>query len=259
MNEFRHISSADNAQFKQLKKLASSAKERRKSGHSLIDGVHLLQALAHSGGQPLLLVIRAGSEHHPEFQPWLKQYRELPQLLMDEKLFEQISPVDTPSGLLAVVETKVPGQHHHRFALLLENIQDPGNLGSILRSAAAGGVDAVYLSKGCVDAWSPKVLRAAMGAHFVMAIFERADLPAMTDKFDKVIATHLAGEQSLYDLDLKRSVAFVFGNEGAGLSNELTALASHKIRIPMPGQMESLNVASAAAVCIFERVRQLQR
>lgn len=257
MSEFKQISSTDNTQFKQLKKLAHSARERRKEGKTLLDGVHLLHALQQAGGKPELLIVRAGSENHPEFKPWLHHYADRPQILLDEKLFDQISPVETPSGLLSLVRMKQPEQQYYQCALLLEDIQDPGNLGTIFRSAAAAGVEAVYLSKGCVDAWSPKVLRAAMGAHFIIDIHERFDLSSLAANFDKLVATHLAATESLYDLDLTGSVAFIFGNEGAGLSGELTTLANHKIRIPMPGQMESLNVAAAAAICVFERVRQL--
>jgi TrmH family RNA methyltransferase len=142
--------------------------------------------------------------------------------------------------------------------LLLEDIQDPGNLGSMLRTAAAAGADTVYLSKGCTDAWSPKALRGGMGAQFQLALHEHADLiTAARDFPGKVIATSLAAGDSLYALDLRGPSAFVFGNEGAGLSAELLAAASHRIRIPMPGQMESLNAAAAAAICLFERVRQL--
>ncbi|MDH5300834.1 MAG: RNA methyltransferase [Gammaproteobacteria bacterium] len=256
MSSFRQISSADNAQFKQLKKLAGSARERRKQNQTLLDGVHLLQSLQQAGGSPELLLVRAGSETNPEFQPWFETFADKPALLLDAKLFDQISPVETPSGLLALINIPRPAQRQINSALLLENIQDPGNLGSILRSAAAGGIDAVYLSKGCVDAWSPKVLRGGMGAHFALDLHEHAELTDAARRFDKIIATHLDASQSLYDLDLRGNIAFVFGNEGAGLSDELAAVASHKIIIPMPGQIESLNVAAAAAICVFERVRQ---
>jgi TrmH family RNA methyltransferase len=128
----------------------------------------------------------------------------------------------------------------------------------MLRSAAAAGADTVYLSKGCADAWSPKALRGGMGAQFQLALIEHADLMAVGQAFaGKLIATSLAASDSLYDLDLTGPTAFVFGNEGAGLSEELLALASHRTRIPMPGQVESLNAAAAAAICLFERVRQL--
>jgi len=144
-----------------------------------------------------------------------------------------------------------------RFALLLEDIQDPGNLGSMLRSAAAAGCDAIFLSTGCADAWSPRVLRAAMGGHFVLDIHERQDLPAVARAFPgALLAASLQAGSSLYDCDLRGNVAFLVGNEGAGLSASLLDTATQSIAIPMPGRVESLNAAAATAICLFEAVRQ---
>ena len=118
-------------------------------------------------------------------------------------------------------------------------------------------MDAVYLSEGCADAWSPKALRGGQGAHFVLPIIERADLLQVIADFNgQTLATSLHGE-SLYALDLTQPVAFVIGNEGAGLSDALLAAAGQRVHIPMPGNVESLNAAAAAAVCLFERVRQV--
>jgi TrmH family RNA methyltransferase len=140
---------------------------------------------------------------------------------------------------------------------LLEDIQDPGNLGSILRSAAAAGCDAVFLSQGCADVWSAKVLRAGMGGHFLLSLQEVADLPAVAAQFKgKLLATSLSAYTSLYNCDLQGSLAFAVGNEGAGLSARLMQFATQQIKIPMPGKVESLNVAAATAVCLFEAARQ---
>jgi len=156
------------------------------------------------------------------------------------------------------------------FALLLENIQDPGNLGSMLRSAAAAGCDAVFLSTGCADAWSPRVLRAAMGGHFALRICEQQDLPDVAKAFCEpplsglpayhsagmLLAASLKAKRSLYDCDLSGNIAFLIGNEGAGLSDDLLNLATRQITIPIPGRVESLNAAAATAICLFEAVRQ---
>ncbi|MCX7893875.1 MAG: RNA methyltransferase [Burkholderiales bacterium] len=141
--------------------------------------------------------------------------------------------------------------------LLLEEIQDAGNLGSILRTAAAAGVREVYLSKGSVFAWSPRVLRAGQGAHFSLAIREGAALAEVAAAFrGTVVATCPDAPESLFALDLGPAVAWIFGNEGAGISPALAARATRRAHIPMPGGAESLNVAAAAAVCLFEAVRQ---
>lgn len=257
VTHFKHITSVDNPKFKQLKKLATSARERRKAGQTLLDGVHLLHALADAGGVPELIVVREGAEHDEEIARCLARYASVPTLLFAPALFDAVSPVETPVGVLGLLFVPTPEQQTCRSAVLLENIQDPGNLGSILRTAAAAGVDAVFLSKGCAEAWSPKALRAGMGAHFVLAIHEQQELAQAAKGFDAAVATRLDGTQSLYDVDLAGSVAFVFGNEGAGLSPELSACATHQVTIPMPGKVESLNVAAAVAVCLFEWVRQL--
>jgi TrmH family RNA methyltransferase len=142
--------------------------------------------------------------------------------------------------------------------VLLEDIQDPGNLGSIFRSAAAAGIAEVFLSPGCADPWSPRVLRAGSGSHFSLRIREDADLVATAGLYaDRAIATVRDGPISVFDADLTGNVAVIFGNEGMGISAELRARASVAVTIPMPGAAESLNVAAAAAVCLFERVRQL--
>ena len=140
---------------------------------------------------------------------------------------------------------------------MLFRSQDPGNLGSLLRSAAAAGIHQVFLSKSSVHAWSPRVLRAGMGAHFMLNIYEQCELePLMRTFKGRVIATSHHAKSSLYELDLTGKVALLFGNEGAGLSQELLAAAHSVASIPMPGKAESLNIAAAAAVCLFERVRQ---
>ena len=146
------------------------------------------------------------------------------------------------------------------FCLLLEDVQDPGNVGSMLRSAAAAGVAQVLLSKHCAFAWSPKVLRAGQGAHFHVEIHEDVDLPAWAAAYraagGAVVAAVAAGGASLYATPLAGRAAIVIGNEGSGLSPALAAQATQRVTIPMPGGMESLNAAAAAAVCLFECARQ---
>ncbi|HQR51293.1 MAG TPA: RNA methyltransferase [Methylophilaceae bacterium] len=253
----KSIISRDNPTYKQLKKLAESARERRKTGHALLDGAHLVAACLAAGRLPEMLVVAESAAGNAEISGLLANTAGAQKIRLSDALFAEISPVETPTGLLAVVEIPhFPMLTRPEFGLLLEDVQDPGNLGSILRSAAAAGVQAAWLSAGCADAWSPRVLRAGMGAHFVLPVVERADLTAVATGFPgQVLAACLEGE-SLYRLDLAGPVAFMIGNEGAGLSRELIAAAGQRFTIPMPGRVESLNAAAAAAVCLFERVRQ---
>lgn len=253
-----HISSAENPLFRGVKKLIGSSKERRKTQRAVLDGWHLLEAYRQAHGVPERILLAERTGHGEEARRLLAAIDPRRITVLDDRLFDQLAPVEEPSGVLSVIAIPTPPKGTPHFCLLLEDIQDPGNLGSMLRTAAAAGADTVYLSKGCADAWSPKALRGGMGAQFQLALHEHADLVAVGREFSgKLIATSLAASKSLYTLDLTGSSAFVFGNEGAGLSDELLNIASHRIRIPMPGQVESLNAAAAAAICLFERVRQV--
>ncbi len=253
------IQSRDNPFFKELSRLTGSARQRGKAGQTLLDGAHLLAAYLDAGKQPRHILVNASSTHDVEIAALLERAAGVPVTQLDDRLFEELSELKTPTGILAVIDLPQPAGTiaDSRFALLLEDIQDPGNLGSMLRSAAAAGCDAVFLSTGCADAWSPKVLRAAMGGHFALDIHERQDLPMMAKSFrGALLAASLQATHSLYDCDLCGKVAFLVGNEGAGLSGGLLDLATRTIAIPMPGRVESLNAAAATAICLFEAVRQ---
>lgn len=253
------IQSRDNPFYKELVKLTGSARQRNKASQTLLDGAHLLAAYLDSCNQPRHILLNAAALRDDEIAGLLGRMKDLPVTQLDDKLFAELSELKTPSGILALIDLpQLAGTiADSRFALLLEEIQDPGNLGSMLRSAAAAGCDAVFLSQGCADAWSPKVLRAAMGGHFALRIYERQDLPGVAKAFaGTLLATSLQATRSLYDCDLRGKVAFLIGNEGAGLPAELLNLAAQQITIPMPGQAESLNAAAATAICLFEAVRQ---
>jgi RNA methyltransferase, TrmH family len=253
------IQSRDNPFFKELIKLTGSARQRNKTDQTLLDGAHLLSAYLDSGNQPSHILLNAAALQDDEIVGLLDCLKDVPVTQLDDKLFAELSELKTPTGILALIDIPQPSVTQSRFALLLEDIQDPGNLGSMLRSAAAAGCDAVFLSQGCADAWSPRVLRAAMGGHFALHIYERQDLPGVAKAFSgMLLATSLEAVHSLYDCDLRGNAAFLIGNEGAGLSADMLILATHKISIPMPGKIESLNAAAAAAICLFEAVRQRQ-
>jgi len=255
----KHIQSRDNPLFKELAKLAGSVRQRGKASKTLLDGAHLLAAYLDAGMMPQHVLLNSAALRDEEIAALLKRMGDVPVTQLDDRLFAELSELKTPTGILALIGLPQPSGTiaDSRFALLLEDIQDPGNLGSMLRSAAAAGCDAVFLSTGCADAWSPKVLRAAMGGHFALSIHERQDLPGVAGAFPgKLLAASLQAKRSLYECDLRGNVAFLVGNEGAGLSADLQNLATQKIAIPMPGKIESLNAAAAAAICLFEAVRQ---
>ncbi|MFH0934963.1 MAG: RNA methyltransferase [Pseudomonadota bacterium] len=255
----KRISSRDNPFYKSLLRLSSSVRERREAGQTLLDGAHLLRAYLDGGSKPKHLLINEQALQDDEIVALLDACVDVPQTRFDDALFAQLSELKTPNGLLSLIDIPAAGVEpaHAQFALLLEDIQDPGNLGSILRSAAAAGCDAVFLSPVCTDAWSPKVLRAGMGGHFALSVNEGIDLVRVAREFTgKILAASLQGDAGLYDCNLRGKLAFAIGNEGAGLSQGLLEAVQQRFVIPMPGRVESLNAAAAAAICLFEAVRQ---
>jgi TrmH family RNA methyltransferase len=258
------ISSRDNAFYKELKALATSSQARRKAGQSLLDGVHLCQSWLDLNAAPLHCVVSEGALANPEVAAIVARTDAAgaPVTALPDALFGAISQVEHGVNLVFLVETPRPRQPEvlTQSAVLLDGVQDPGNVGSILRSAGAAGIRQVYCSAGTAFCWSPKVLRAAMGAHFVLEIFENVDLPALVRAAEvPVLATSGYASERLYDIDLRRPAAWVLGHEGQGVSNELLDLASRRVAVPHAGQVESLNVAACAAVCFFEQLRQQQQ
>ena len=257
---FKHIISRDNPVFKQLKKLADNSRERRSEGLTLLDGVHLIEAYMLSFGEPVMIIIPEGKSS-VEATGLIQTLTEISTVMLPTLMFAELAPVANATGILALV--KVPqlmAPEQPEFVLMLEDIQDPGNLGSMIRTAAAAGVEVVYLSTSCTDAWSPKALRGGQGAQFILPIIERANLIAELENFNgNSYATTMLGE-SLFAQDLTQATAFVIGNEGAGLRKQTVAVASKSITIPMTeskfGSIESLNAGAAAAICLFERKRQ---
>lgn len=257
----KHITSRDNAFYKELKQLATSSQARRKAGRSLLDGVHLCQSWLDLRGAPEHCVVSSGALANPEVAAIVDRVDALHAHVtaLPDALFGAISQVEHGVNLVFVVASPVPAKAPGlvESSVLLDGVQDPGNVGSILRSAAASGIKQVYCSPGTAFCWSPKVLRAAMGAHFVLDIFENIELaPLVRAAKIPVLATSGYAAEQLYALDLRRPVAWVLGHEGQGVSQELLELATHRVAVPHAGKVESLNVAACAAVCFFEQLRQ---
>jgi TrmH family RNA methyltransferase len=255
------ITSRDNPLYKELKHLAGSSQARRKAGRTLLDGVHLSQSWLQLRGVPLHCIVSDSALANPEVAGIVMQCENghAHVTTMPDALYNALSQVEHGVGLMFLIDTpaRAAPAALTENAVLLDNLQDPGNVGSILRSAAAAGIRQVYCSSGTAFCWSPKVLRAAMGAHFVLEIVENVDLAALV-KASKiaVLATSGYATQRLYDVDLRQPVAWLLGHEGQGVADDLLSLASHQVVIPHLGQVESLNVAACAAVCFFEQLRQ---
>jgi TrmH family RNA methyltransferase len=252
------IASRDNPSFKDLRALARDARRQRQEGRALLDGPHLLAAALDHGHVPDLLAVGESAAALPEVVALLARVPHVPVLCLRDALFREISELATPLGILARIA--VPPEPTFAPAgdcLLLDAVQDAGNVGTLLRTAAAAGVPDVLLGPGCAGAWTPRVLRAAQGAHFALVIREQVDLAAFLDGYAGTAVAAVAHDgRSLYELDFAGPTAWLFGNEGAGIAPELALRAGQRATIPLAAGSESLNVAAAAAVCLFEMRRR---
>ena len=248
------ISSRGNQHFKHLKKLNESPRYRHEVQQTILDGMHLIESYAERFGSPDSIALIEGG-NIDKITSYLNEDTHV--LEFPAGLFSEIAPVISPTGILASINIPhLEAPKKQNCILLLEDIQDPGNLGSILRSAGASGVDLVYLSDHCADLWSPKVLRGGQGAHFHLPCIEKVNFSDITKTFTgKIFATTLSGK-SIFQEDLKGPVAFIFGNEGNGIHSETMRLTSHSIHIPMEKGIESLNVSAAVSICLYEKYRQ---
>jgi len=248
------LSSRDNPRVRRWRELVRDGRKRRQEKRALIEGEHLVAAFLDSGGKVEELIL--GKSAAPAFGALVKRCARAPVLLADS-VFKAIADTGAPAGIAAEIAlpASVPDLKNAPSCVFLEGIQDPGNVGTILRSAAAFGIRHAVLGEGCADAWSPKVLRAGMGAHFAMTLLE-AGLEEAIERFDGTLCcTVPRGGIALSEAKLEGRIGWLFGAEGQGVSPALSAKADLKVSIPMPGIAESLNVAAAAAICFYELSR----
>lgn len=253
------LRSPDNLRVRRWRRLATSRRVRRSEQRALIEGVHLVSTLLAIRGRLEALIVSESGLAQREIAALVERSPVHPVVLSDV-LFNAIADAESPAGIAAeIVLPKVePDLAACAGCVFLEGVQDAGNVGAILRSAAAFGLGDVVLGPGCADAWSPKALRAGMGAHFALRIGTRTDLAAAFERFAGTIAcTVVRGGVALTQADLRGRIGWLFGGEGQGVSAALASRAQLRVTIPMPGAVESLNVAAAAAICFYERARQL--
>ena len=255
------IRSKDNARVKAWIRLAADAKERRTRGLALIEGIHLIETLLGLGRAPVNLIISESAAAKPEIRRIVQRAGVEPVMLSDA-LFNRVGGTDTPVGIAAEIdlaETKIDPEAS-AGCLFLDGIQDAGNIGTLLRSAAAFGVSDALIGRGCADPWSPKALRAGMGGQFFLRIAASEDLAADIRRFGgQSICTVVQGGAPVESIDLTGRIGWIFGGEGSGISDEVAACATLKATITMPGGTESINVAASAAICLYERSRQISR
>ena len=255
MSGIREIASRHNPAFKALR---SIVEDPRRQGCALLDGIHLVSASIAHGVVPRQLLVSESGQQKPEVAQVLRGVAGVECLVLRDSLFREISGVSTPTGIAAVIDIPLAASENAAGdILMLDAVQDAGNVGAILRTAAAAGVGQVLLGNGCAGAWTPRVLRAGQGAHFSLDIREQVDLvAALGGSQIRSIATVARDGTGLYDLDLAAPAVWLVGNEGGGLSPQLMAAATVQTTIPLAAGTESLNVAAAVAICLFEARRQ---
>ena len=255
MAEPRTISSKDNPLLVRVRKLLADPGGYRKLGEVWLEGEHLCAAFVQRGGRPLQAIVSAEGGQQPALRELAGHAAAV--AVVPAELMAALSTLESPPAIGFVVATPTaPAITPDAPSLVLDRLQDAGNVGTILRSAAAFGFTQVVALKGTAALWSPKVLRAGMGAHFGLRLVEGVEADALAALRVPLLATSSHAARSLHEVDLPWPCAWVMGHEGQGVSPVLEQRCAMTLRIPQPGGEESLNVAAAAAVCLYESARQ---
>lgn len=249
----QHITSRDNPLLKELRRLNEDSTAYRKLGRFWVEGDHLCRAALVRGWQPATAVF---SESFWPSAPVNIAQAAIKNIVIPDALFSGISGLESPAGMGFVFDLPAAAALQPGVAsVILDRVQDAGNVGSILRSAGAFGFRQVIALKGTAALWSPKVLRAGMGAHFSLHLVEEADHGLIENLGVPLLATSSHGGKTLGRSSLPHPAAWVFGHEGRGVGEALMSRCAMALRIPQPGGQESLNVAAAAAICLYESAR----
>lgn len=256
-SKYPKIESLDNALVKQVVKLGKDRSYREELNLSIIYGIHLVEeAFRHNVLETLII----NEENLLKYISFIEQLEPVKIAIATPLVMKKLNILDGDIDIVGVVNTanyEIDHDLYDENCLVLESVQDPGNLGTIIRSARASGINNLLLSPNSVDPYNPKVLRSSQGAAFGMKIFTGVNLEDFIKNYkSKVIATTPHTKNSIYATDLSGPIAWVFGNEGAGLSEHILGKVQHQVTIPMQNQTESLNVAMAVTVCVFEQLRQ---
>jgi TrmH family RNA methyltransferase len=253
------ISSTSNEKVNNIINLKKSARARNEQQCFLVEGPRMFFEVPSSRLKEVYLT----PDFEKKYADRLEEYR---YELMSDSICRHLSDTKTPQGVVAVVDRversldEILGAASSPCLILLENLQDPGNLGTILRTAEASGITGIIMNQGSVDPYNPKVVRSTMGAVFRIPFLVVKDFPSVIAELKAkgitIYAAHLQGEVFFYDADYTKACGFLIGNEGRGLSEETSALADRRIRIPMKGQVESLNASVAASLIMYEAMKQ---
>ena len=257
------ISSRENELIKHIKKLKDK-KYRDKNNEYIVEGIKLVEEAIKEKVNIKKIIKREGFNYLENIpKEIIDKIEEQENIYVTAKIFEELTDVKTPQGILAIiekdrfVEDKI--DYNQDIIVALDNVQDPGNLGTILRTVDSIGINQILLSKGTVDSYNSKIIRSTMGATFRVKIIECEDLEKTLKQIKQhsfdIVVTSLQTSNSIYDINYKKKV-IVIGNEANGVEQSIQNLADYKVKIPMLGKTESLNASVATGVILYEYVRQ---
>lgn len=254
------ITSTSNPQVKRLLQLQKKSKARNEENVFVVEGLRMFVEVPKERVEKVYVSETFYNKKKQELN-----FKEFSMEILSDSVFKHVSDTQTPQGVLCIVKQKKPALEEllnieNPLFMVLDNLQDPGNLGTIIRTAEGAGVDAVFMSRDCVDIYNPKTIRSTMGSIYRMPFIYIEEIVTLLEEFRKKgiqsYAAHLLGKKSYDQENYRAGTAILIGNEGNGLRDEVSEKADVWVRIPMEGQVESLNAAIAASVLMFEVARQ---
>ena len=252
------ISSKNNEIIKNIKKLKD---KKYRENKFIVEGERIVEEAIQENVEISVIVIEETFYNNIEKQDLIKKAKKYNTLIVTDKVFLDISDVKTPQGILAVINKNENKEidKNAPYIMALDNLQDPGNIGTIIRTLDSANIKQLIVSKGSVDAYSPKVVRSTMGAIFRVNVIEVENLEETMQNLKKsgfeVVSTSLETDKSIYDISYNKKVVII-GNEANGVSKEILEMSDYKVKIPMLGKTESLNASVAASIMIYEYVRE---
>ena len=251
------IESKNNNLFKEIKKLKEK-KHRIKSNKYLIEGLRFVEeAIKSKVSIDSIIFTESFKEKNPEL--FLKINENIKLIQMNEALLKQLCSTENPQGIVGVINMQNKELKSGELVVLVDKVQDPGNMGTIIRTAHAAGAAGIVMTKGTVDIYNDKTLRSTMGSIFYIPIVEDDSLDivkSLKKEGYKLVVSSLQGKNNFFEENLQGKVMIAVVNEGNGVSDEVYDIADIKVKIPMPGEAESLNVAVATSIMIYEKIRQ---
>ena len=251
------IESKNNNLFKEIKKLKEK-KHRIKSNKYLIEGLRFVEeAIKSKVSIDSIIFTESFKEKNPDL--FLKINENIKLIQMNEALLKQLCSTENPQGIVGVINMQNKELKSGELVVLVDKVQDPGNMGTIIRTAHAAGAAGIVMTKGTVDIYNDKTLRSTMGSIFYIPIVEDDSLDfvkSLKKEGYKLVVSYLQGKNNFFEENLQGKVMIAVGNEGNGVSDEVYDIADIKVKIPMPGEAESLNVAVATSIMIYEKIRQ---